>query len=153
MGVVVERAQIESLCGNLRESKKLVFSNGCFDLLHVGHVRYLQNAKQFGDVLVVGINSDSSVRQLKGPSRPVQSENDRAEILAALAVVDFTVIFNEATPLQLIELVRPQVLVKGGDWQLKDIVGADLVLGWGGEVHSLKFVDGQSTSNLIARIR
>lgn len=133
------------------QTKKIVFTNGCFDLLHVGHVRYLQEAKRLGDVLVVGVNSDASVKRLKGPSRPVQVENDRAEILAALGCVDFTVIFTEDTPEKLIQNVKPDVLVKGGDWKIEQIVGSDFVIANGGKVMSLQFVDGKSTTKLIEK--
>jgi D-beta-D-heptose 7-phosphate kinase/D-beta-D-heptose 1-phosphate adenosyltransferase len=133
------------------QNKKIVFTNGCFDLLHVGHVRYLQEAKRLGDVLVVGVNSDASVKKLKGPTRPVQIEADRAEILAALGAVDYTVIFNEDTPLKLIETVKPDILVKGGDWKIDQIVGSDFVIANGGKVMSLQFVDGKSTTKLIEK--
>jgi rfaE bifunctional protein nucleotidyltransferase chain/domain len=150
MGKVVPFAKISQELGSLK-NKKIVFTNGCFDWLHVGHVRYLQQAKGLGDILVVGVNSDDSVKRLKGPTRPVQNERDRAEILAALGSVDFTVIFTEDTPAKLIEAVRPAVLVKGGDWKIDQIVGADFVMSYGGEVRSLQFVDGKSTSKLIKK--
>lgn len=133
------------------QNKKIVFTNGCFDLLHVGHVRYLQEAKKLGDVLVIGVNSDASVKRLKGPTRPVQIEADRAEILAALGAVDYTVIFTEDTPLKLIEAVKPDILVKGGDWKIDQIVGSDFVINNGGKVMSLQFVDGKSTTKLIEK--
>jgi rfaE bifunctional protein nucleotidyltransferase chain/domain len=133
------------------QNKKIVFTNGCFDLLHVGHIRYLQEARRQGDVLVVGVNSDASVKVLKGPTRPVQSEADRAEILAALGCVDFTVIFPEDTPANLIHQVKPDVLVKGGDWKIENIVGGDFVIANGGKVLSLQFVDGKSTTKLIEK--
>ena len=132
--------------------KRLVFTNGCFDILHVGHVRYLRDARALGDALVVGINADASVRGLKGLERPIQFEADRAEILAGLAAVDFVTIFTDPTPLALIEAVRPDVLVKGGDWPVDQIVGSAFVLGRGGEVRSLPFHPGHSTTSLIARI-
>jgi len=132
--------------------KKVVFTNGCFDLLHVGHVRYLAEAKAQGDLLVVGINSDESVKKLKGESRPIQSEQDRAEILAALASVDFVVTFTEDTPENLIHDVRPDILVKGGDWPIEKIVGAKFVLSYGGEVRSLQFVTGRSTSLIVEKM-
>ena len=131
----------------------MVFTNGCFDILHVGHVRYLAEAKKQGDILVVGLNSDSSVRDLKGPERPLQSEDERAEILSQLKSVDYVVLFSEPTPKTLIESVEPDVLVKGGDWAIKDIVGSDFVLERGGEVKSLQFVPGRSTSNLVDKIK
>src|SRR3989338_5995776 len=112
--------------------KKIVFTNGCFDILHLGHVRYLEKAKSLGDVLVVGLNSDASVRKLKGPGRPVNSVRDRAGVLKALKTVDYVTIFSDPTPLRLICKVRPDFLVKGGDWKTKDIVGADVVASYGG---------------------
>ncbi|WP_373998208.1 D-glycero-beta-D-manno-heptose 1-phosphate adenylyltransferase [Bdellovibrio bacteriovorus] len=152
MGQVRKFDDIENSLAPLRsQGKKVVFTNGCFDLLHVGHVRYLQEAKALGDVLVVGVNSDASVKKLKGPTRPVQIENDRAEILAALGAVDFTVIFTEETPENLIHKVRPDILVKGGDWSIESIVGAPFVMSYGGKVMSLQFVDGKSTTKLIEK--
>jgi D-beta-D-heptose 7-phosphate kinase/D-beta-D-heptose 1-phosphate adenosyltransferase len=130
---------------------KIVFTNGCFDWLHVGHVRYLQEARRQGDILILGVNSDRSVRALKGPTRPVQNENDRAEILAALACVDFVTIFDQDTPYELIKAVQPDILVKGGDWKIESIVGADLVQARGGQVLSLTFVEGKSTTKLIEK--
>lgn len=152
MGQVSDFNNIENLLTPLRaDGKKVVFTNGCFDLLHVGHVRYLQEARRLGDILVVGVNSDASVKRLKGPTRPVQIENDRAEILAALGAVDFTVIFTEDTPENLIHKVRPDILVKGGDWKIDSIVGAPFVMSYGGKVMSLQFVDGKSTTKLIEK--
>lgn len=134
-----------------QQNKKIVFTNGCFDLLHIGHVRYLEEAKKLGDILIVGINTDASVQKLKGPTRPIQNENDRAEILAALKSVDHTVLFGEETPLNLIQQIVPQVLVKGGDWKIEQIVGSDFVLSRGGQVLSLQFVDGRSTTKIIEK--
>lgn len=134
-----------------KPSQKIVFTNGCFDLLHVGHIRYLQEARRQGDLLVVGVNSDASVKRLKGPTRPIQNENDRAEILAALSAVDYTVIFEQDTPAELIREVHPKVLVKGGDWKPEQIVGADFVHSYGGEVLSLQFVEGRSTTRIIEK--
>jgi rfaE bifunctional protein nucleotidyltransferase chain/domain len=152
MGRVCSRTEITPALESHRKSgKKIVFTNGCFDLLHVGHIRYLQEARQQGDLLVVGVNADASVRKLKGPTRPVQNENDRAEILAALSSVDFTVLFSEDTPLELIKQVLPDVLVKGGDWKPDQIVGSDVVLKLGGQVKSLQFVDGKSTTKIIEK--
>ncbi|MEK6627490.1 MAG: D-glycero-beta-D-manno-heptose 1-phosphate adenylyltransferase [Bdellovibrionota bacterium] len=131
------------------ENKKIVFTNGCFDLLHIGHITYLEEAKKLGDVLIVGVNTDDSVKKLKGPSRPIQNEKDRAEILAALKAVDHCVLFSEETPLTLIQNIKPNTLVKGGDWKTHQIVGSDFVLSYGGSVKSLNFVDGISTSALI----
>ncbi|MBC7754142.1 MAG: D-glycero-beta-D-manno-heptose 1-phosphate adenylyltransferase [Moraxellaceae bacterium] len=134
-----------------RQNKKIVFTNGCFDLLHIGHIRYLEEAAALGDVLIVGINSDSSVKKIKGPTRPIQNENDRAEILASLKAVDHTVIFTEDTPYNLISRVLPDILVKGGDWTIDQIVGSDLVLANNGQVKSLLFIDGKSTSKIIEK--
>jgi len=133
------------------EKKRIVFTNGCFDLLHIGHVRYLEEAAKLGDILIVGINTDASVRKLKGPTRPIQNETDRAEILASLKAVSHTVLFGEDTPLELIKIVQPNVLVKGGDWKINQIVGSDFVLQNGGQVFSLQFVDGKSTTRLIEK--
>ena len=138
---------------NRRAGKKLVFTHGCFDILHIGHVRYLQEARRCGDFLVVGVNSDKSVSDLKGPERPLQTEKDRAQILAALACVDATVIFDAPTPIDLIEAISPDVLVKGGDWAIDQIVGSDFVLSHGGEVKSLQFVEGRSTTNVVEKIK
>lgn len=129
-----------------------VFTNGCFDLLHVGHVRYLNAARALGGRLIVGLNADESVRRLKGPGRPVTPEAERAEILAALSAVDAVVLFGEDTPLRLIEAVEPDVLVKGGDWALAAIVGREFVEGRGGRVVTIPVVQGRSTSGLLSRI-
>lgn len=134
-----------------RQGKKIVFTNGCFDLLHIGHVRYLEEAAKLGDVLIVGINTDASVQKLKGPTRPIQNENDRAEILASLKAVDHTVLFQEDTPYNLIKQILPNVLVKGGDWKPDQIVGSDIVLANKGEVKSLLFIDGKSTTKIIEK--
>ena len=134
-----------------KQNKKIVFTNGCFDLLHIGHVQYLEEARGLGDVLIVGVNTDESVKKLKGPTRPIQSENDRASILAALKSVDHTILFGEETPLELIQQINPSVLVKGGDWKIDQIVGSDFVLKNGGAVHSLQFVNGKSTTSLIEK--
>ncbi|OYZ22214.1 MAG: D-glycero-beta-D-manno-heptose 1-phosphate adenylyltransferase [Bdellovibrio sp. 28-41-41] len=136
----------------IRKNKKVVFTNGCFDLLHVGHVKYLKEAKSKGDFLIVGINADASVKRLKGPTRPIQNENDRSEILAALESVDATVIFTEDTPENLIKMVHPDVLVKGGDWKINQIVGGEFVQGYGGQVLSLVFIDGKSTTSIVSKI-
>ncbi|MBC7456974.1 MAG: D-glycero-beta-D-manno-heptose 1-phosphate adenylyltransferase [Bdellovibrionaceae bacterium] len=134
-----------------KKNKKIVFTNGCFDLIHIGHVRYLEQAKSLGDILIVGINTDASVQVLKGPTRPIQNENDRAEILASLKAVDHTVLFGEQTPLNLIKEVKPDLLVKGGDWKPEQIVGSDFVLANGGQVKSLQFVNGKSTTSIIEK--
>jgi D-beta-D-heptose 7-phosphate kinase/D-beta-D-heptose 1-phosphate adenosyltransferase len=137
-----------------RESKTtVVFTNGCFDLIHAGHVRYLAAARSLGGALVVGLNGDASVRRLKGPSRPIIPENERAEILAAFECVDVVTVFDEETPLKLIEALTPDVLVKGGDWPLEAIIGREHVLSHGGRVLSLPLLEGRSTSSVISRIR
>jgi rfaE bifunctional protein nucleotidyltransferase chain/domain len=132
---------------------RIVFTNGCFDLLHPGHVKYLAEARDLGHRLVVGLNSDSSVKRLKGADRPVQDENARAFVLAGLSTVDAVIIFDEDTPLNLIKAIQPDVLVKGGDWPEDQIVGADIVKAGGGQVLSLPFSEGYSTSALIEKIR
>ncbi|MBX3039137.1 MAG: D-glycero-beta-D-manno-heptose 1-phosphate adenylyltransferase [Bdellovibrionaceae bacterium] len=152
MGQVKAFFDIDSALASARKGKKVVFTNGCFDLLHVGHVRYLQEARKLGDLLVVGVNSDASVKILKGASRPIQNENDRAEILAALGCVDYTVIFTEETPANLIKEVKPDFLVKGGDWKIDQIVGADFVQSYGGKVLSLNFIEGKSTTKIIEKV-
>ena len=134
------------------KAKKTVFTNGCFDILHVGHARYLKEAASLGDLLVVGLNTDNSVRNLKGPTRPIVPENERAEMLCHLTVVDAVVLFDEETPLKLIEAINPQVLVKGGDWSVDEIVGSDTVIKNGGLVRSLSLTEGRSTTNIVDKI-
>lgn len=131
----------------------VVFTNGCFDILHRGHIEYLNQAKSLGKFLIVGLNSDSSTRRLKGEDRPVNKENDRAYVLSNLKCVDAVIIFEEDTPYNLINSVKPDFLVKGGDWKEDQIVGSDIVNGYGGKVISLKFVDSYSTSGIIERIK
>jgi len=136
------------------KSDRIVFTNGCFDILHRGHVEYLQEAAALGDRLVVGLNSDASVRRLgKGDDRPLNDQDSRAKVLAALRCVDAVVIFDEDTPLELITALQPDVVAKGGDWKPEQIVGADVVKARGGEVRSLKLVDGFSTTALVEKIR
>ena len=149
--VLNEKTLSEQVESYRKQNKKIVFTNGCFDLLHIGHVTYLEEAKSLGDVLIVGINTDASVRVLKGPTRPIQNENDRSEILAALKAVDHTVLFGEETPLNLIKRIKPDVLVKGGDWKIEQIVGSDFVMSYGGSVKSLNFVNGKSTTSIIEK--
>ena len=133
--------------------QKIVFTNGCFDVLHFGHVKYLLEAKQLGDILVVGLNSDDSVRRLKGPSRPINGEKERAFVLAALSCVDYVTLFDEDTPENLIKSVRPDLLVKGGDYALDQIVGADFVRENGGVVTTIPFVDGYSCTHIIEQLK
>lgn len=154
MGHFIGENELLQKLSDLRSAgHKLVFTNGCFDLLHVGHVRYLQAARALGHELIVAVNSDASVKRLKGPERPIQTENDRAEILAALACVSFTVLFTEDTPERIIKAIKPDILVKGGDWKIDQIVGGTFVQSYGGEVRSLQFIDGKSTTKLIEKAR
>jgi D-beta-D-heptose 7-phosphate kinase/D-beta-D-heptose 1-phosphate adenosyltransferase len=129
-----------------------VFTNGCFDLLHVGHVKYLQQARRLGDILVLGLNSDASIRRLKGANRPLINEHERAHILAALSCIDYVVLFDEDTPLELIDMLRPDILVKGGDYTPETVVGREAVERYGGRVELIDLVDGRSTTNIIERI-
>lgn len=135
-----------------KEGKKVVFTNGCFDILHRGHIECLRKAKSFGDVLIIGLNSDSSVGKIKGEGRPILSQNDRAEILASLEMVDYVLIFTEETPQKIIASLVPDVLVKGGDYRKDEIVGRDIVESSGGRVISVKHIPGKSTRNIIKKI-
>ena len=135
-----------------RSGRRVVFTNGCFDLIHPGHIRYLQEARRLGDALIVALNSDRSVRELKGEKRPILDQNERAEVMAALSCVDYVTIFDEPTPREIVAALLPDVLVKGGDWELDRIVGRAEVEAAGGEVLSLPFVEGCSTTDLIERI-
>lgn len=153
MAKVVDRQTLLAERERLRhEGKRVVFTNGCFDLLHLGHIRLLQHAKSLGDVLVVGINSDRSTREVKGPLRPIVDERERSEILAALEAVDYVTVFDEPTPRELVQALLPDVLVKGGDWPLDEIVGRAEVEAAGGQVVSLPYLNGHSTSRIIERI-
>jgi len=143
----------EALASHRQQGEKIVFTNGCFDLLHVGHIRLLQQARALGDLLVLALNSDRSVRKLKGPSRPVQPQNDRAEILAALTCVDYVTLFDEDTPLAVIERLLPDILVKGGDWTVENIVGREVVEGAGGKVVTIAYLEGASTTRLINKVQ
>lgn len=133
--------------------KKIVFTNGCFDIIHRGHITYLNEAKALGDLLVIGLNSDKSVKRLKGDQRPINNQDDRKYLLENLKSVDFVEIFEEDTPLKLITYLLPSVLVKGGDWKIEQIVGSEEVIQNGGDVYSLNFVDGFSTTNIIEKIK
>ena len=135
------------------ERKKIVFTNGCFDLLHVGHIRYLAQAKKLGDFLIIGLNSDSSVKELKGENRPINSFEDRATLLSAIESVDLVVMFEEQTPKNLIKDIVPDILVKGGDYNIEDIVGYQTVMQNGGQVKTLSFYDGYSSTNYINKIK
>ena len=150
---IVKLSAFKKKIAQLKKTKrKIAFTNGCFDILHMGHVSYLQQAKKNNRILVVGLNSDRSVKRIKGPNRPVVGEKQRAAILAALACVDYVVLFNEATPLKLIEAVKPDILIKGADWKKKGIIGSESVQGHGGKIEYIKFVPGLSSSNIIERI-
>lgn len=151
--MIVERKNIKELSEKLKsDGKTIVFTNGCFDILHSGHVFYLQKAKQQGDILILGLNSDASVRRLKGEKRPINSESDRAIVISELKSIDYVVIFEEDTPLEIISLIVPNKLVKGGDYKKDDVVGKDIVESNGGEVVIIPFVDGKSTTNIINKI-
>jgi rfaE bifunctional protein nucleotidyltransferase chain/domain len=150
---ILSRPELKKVVHGLKErGKKIVFTNGCFDLLHVGHVHYLQQARTFGDCLIVGLNSDRSIHEIKDPHRPLITEDQRAEVVAALECVSYVTLFDEADPFQLIAEVRPQVLVKGADWEADKIIGADLVNSYGGQVRRVDLVPSISTSEIIQRI-
>ena len=152
---VVDNVQVQRLVNIWRmKGDRIVFTNGCFDILHRGHVEYLQEAAALGDRLIIGVNSDASVkRQNKGPERPLNDQYSRAKVLAALRFIDAVAIFDQDTPLELIKALGPDVLVKGGDWSEDKIVGSAYVRSLGGDVRSLKLVDGFSTTGLVAKIR
>jgi D-beta-D-heptose 7-phosphate kinase/D-beta-D-heptose 1-phosphate adenosyltransferase len=150
---IKQRDALKVLLDDKRQrGKTIVFTNGCFDLLHVGHVKYLQKARQLGDLLVLGLNSDASIRRLKGPKRPLIDQEERAHILAALDCIDYVVIFDEDTPLELISVLRPHVLVKGGDYTPEGVVGKEIVESYGGRVELIRFVDGRSTTSIVEKI-
>ncbi len=150
---IIPRSEITALVESLKaQEKKIVFTNGCFDLLHAGHVRYLTEARAQGDCLIVGLNTDRSVNRIKDPHRPLIPEDQRAEVLAAMTCVSWVVLFEESDPLRLIEAIKPDVLVKGADWSEDEIVGADLVRSYGGRVFRVEMVGGISTTEIIRRI-
>ncbi|MFL2485440.1 MAG: D-glycero-beta-D-manno-heptose 1-phosphate adenylyltransferase [Candidatus Neomarinimicrobiota bacterium] len=144
---------INAINDHKKDSKKIVFTNGCFDILHVGHIRYLLEAKSLGDILVIGINSDKSVKELKGPSRPINPLSDRALMLSELRYVDYVVSFEEQTPLELIKIIMPDILVKGGDYTVETVVGSSEVIHSGGQVKLLQFHNGYSSTNYIDKIK
>ncbi|MFZ8862550.1 MAG: D-glycero-beta-D-manno-heptose 1-phosphate adenylyltransferase [Thermocrinis sp.] len=150
--MIVELKELLEILEKVRGKKKIVFTNGCFDILHAGHADYLSKAKSLGDILVVGINSDASVRRIKGEKRPILPQQMRAYLLDNLKPVDYVVIFEEDTPLELIKAIKPDVLVKGADWDLERIVGADFVLSYGGRVERIPFSFDISTSKVVERI-
>ncbi len=150
---IVSLPKLKALASKLKaKKKKIVFTNGCFDLIHVGHIKYLEKAKALGDILIVGINSDSSMRKIKGPGRPIIEQSDRALVIAGLESVDYACIFNETSPHKLIKAIGPNVLVKGADWELNKIVGANFVKSYGGKTTTIPFIKGRSTSGIIRRI-
>lgn len=149
VGKIVRQDELKHILQGLKaQGKRVVFTNGCFDIIHVGHIRYLREARTFGDLLVVGVNSDRSVSIIK-PDRPVNSQDQRAEVLASLEMVDYVTIFDEETPYELIKSVQPDVLAKGGDWKKEDIIGSDIAK----ETHSLPYIEGISTTGIIERIK
>jgi glycerol-3-phosphate cytidylyltransferase len=151
--MIIDRNNVKNFCEELRaQNKKIIFTNGCFDIIHAGHVRYLNAAKSFGDILIVGLNSDESVRRLKGASRPINSEQDRAEVLLGLKAVDYVILFDESTAENLISDVRPNVYVKGGDYNLENLPEAKIVQSYGGKVEFINLVAGRSTTNIINKI-
>ncbi len=146
--------ELVSIAAQARQTgKTVVFTNGCFDILHRGHVHVLRKAKAAGDILIVALNSDQSVRTIKGPARPVLAETDRVELISAMEMVDYVVLFDEADPYKLIAAIKPTVLAKGGDWSATEMIGADLVEKWGGKVTVIPYLKGFSTSDIIERIR
>jgi len=150
---IINTERIEYFTEKLREQKKkIVFTNGCFDILHSGHIQYLQEAKKLGDILILGLNSDSSIRRLKGEQRPILNQEERTTLISALQFVDYVVIFNEDTPMELIKKVKPDILAKGGDYIKENIVGFDLVTSYGGQVITLPFIEGKSTTDIISKI-
>ncbi|MDY0325549.1 MAG: D-glycero-beta-D-manno-heptose 1-phosphate adenylyltransferase [Candidatus Cloacimonadaceae bacterium] len=151
---IVPGIEIADISEDLHLSgQQIVFTNGCFDIIHAGHVAYLSQAKALGDILIVGLNSDASVKRLKGDGRPINTQQDRALVLAAFSFVDYVVIFEQNTPLALIKEVEPDILVKGGDWPISKIVGSDFVMERGGRVLSLNFVEGLSTTGILERLK
>ena len=149
MGKTVNRNELKQHVERLKtEGKRLVFTNGCFDIIHAGHIRYLKEAKALGDVLILGLNSDKSVSSIK-PGRPVNPQDQRAAVLSSLEMVDYVTLFDEETPYELIKLLQPDILVKGGDWKKEDIVGSDIAK----ETHSLRYIKGISTTEIIERIK
>jgi len=153
MGQVIKRKEAEKLALDIKkQGKTMVFTNGCFDILHIGHVRYLKESAKFGDYLIIGLNSDSSVKRLKGETRPINNESDRAELLSELGFVDYVVIFDEDTPQNLLDEIKPDVYTKGADYTLDTLPEAKIVLKNGGRVEFINLVEGKSTTNVIKKI-
>lgn len=152
--MLVKQSELDSLLSKLRsENKTIVTTNGCFDILHVGHVRYLQKAKSFGDVLIVALNSDKSVKSIKGESRPINNENDRAEILSALRSVDYVVLFDEDSPINLLLKIKPDVHTKGADYTVETLPEAKGIMESGGRIEFISFVEGKSTTSVIEKMK
>lgn len=151
---IVDWAAAEKLAREWKQQGlSIVFTNGCFDIIHVGHIDYLEKSRNLGDKLVLGLNTDNSIRRIKGEKRPIVEEDPRARVMAALSFVDAVVLFDEDTPLRLIEAVKPDILVKGNDYSIENIVGADFVINNGGQVKTIPLVNGYSTSNIIDKIK
>ncbi len=154
MGKIIQKDKLEELLKVLRlQNKTIVATNGCFDILHAGHVRYLKKSKAFGDILIVGLNSDKSVRSIKGEGRPINNEDDRAEVLCALESVDYVVLFDEDSPKDLLEIIKPNIYTKGADYTLKTLPEADVVLRNNGWVEFIELVEGRSTTKIIDKIK
>ena len=153
MGQVIKRADIKKIVEDLKSNnKKIVFTNGCFDILHIGHVRYLKASAKCGDILIIGLNSDNSVKRLKGDSRPINNESDRAELLSELGFVDYVVVFDEDTPINLLDELKPDIYTKGADYTVETLPEAKTVLGYGGKIEFITLVEGKSTTNVIKKI-
>ncbi|MFL5729742.1 MAG: D-glycero-beta-D-manno-heptose 1-phosphate adenylyltransferase [Cytophagaceae bacterium] len=150
---ILSKEKALPLVNEWKKNGKVVFTNGCFDILHLGHVDYLEKARNLGDKLVLGLNTDKSISRIKGPDRPITDQNSRARVIAALAFVDAVILFDEETPYDLISYLKPDILVKGDDYSLSDIVGADVVINNGGTVKTVSLVKGYSTSNIISKIK
>jgi len=150
---LISKKELLAMCDRLRKRhRKIVFTNGVFDIIHMGHVHYLAKAKSLGDVLIIGLNTDASVRKFKGPNRPLNRQSDRAGVLSALEFVDYVVYFSEPTPANIIRQVKPDILVKGADYKISEIVGADFVKSYGGKVKRIKLLAGRSTSSIIKKL-
>lgn len=154
MEKLIEKENLDKIIKKLKsENKKIVFTNGCFDILHAGHVRYLKESKKFGDILIVGLNSDISVKKIKGESRPINPEMDRAEVLAGLEAVNYIVLFDETSPVKLLEEIKPDIYTKGADYTVETLPEAKTVLSYGGKIEFIKFLEGRSTTKIIDKIK
>jgi D-beta-D-heptose 7-phosphate kinase/D-beta-D-heptose 1-phosphate adenosyltransferase len=151
---IISIEDIPSVLGTInRKSKKIIFTNGCFDIIHYGHVKLLWEAKALGDLLFLGLNSDKSINRIKGPCRPINPEFERSHVLASLQMIDYITIFEEDTPMRLIKIIKPDILVKGGDWTPDSVVGSGFVAEYGGQVKIIPLVDGLSTTNTINKLK